>query len=79
MGSFNGIEGFVTRRFTTKPYKFNFKFKINRLQGNDNAFHLEIEKTIQSLADCEFGYENDRGEVRVDSSQKYSFDYTNKT
>jgi hypothetical protein len=28
--------------------------------------------------DCEIGYENDRGEVRIDPGQEYTFDYSNK-
>lgn len=75
-----GRDGFVTRRFTTKPYKFDFKFNINPFQGVqvDTVFHLWVDKTPESLMDCEFGYENDRGEVRIDKNQKYSFDYSNR-
>ena len=28
--------------------------------------------------DCEIGYENDHGEVRIDPGQEYTFDYSNK-
>jgi hypothetical protein len=44
----------------------------------DTVFHLWVDKKPDSLMDCEFGYENDRGEVRIDENQKYSFDYSNR-
>ena len=66
----DGRTGVVQRRYTTKPFKFDFKFGVNPYQGVlvDTVFHLWVDKTPESLMDCEFGYENDRGEVRIDAN-----------
>lgn len=74
------LKGTAVRKFTTAAYLFDFDFKINSYQGMtiDTVFHIWVDKKPDSLMDCQFGYENDRGELRIDANQNYSFDYTNE-
>jgi hypothetical protein len=74
------LKGTAVRQFTTTAYLFDFDFKINPYQGMtiDTVFHMWVDKRSNSLMDCQFGYENNRGELRIDVNQNDSFDYTSE-
>ena len=63
-----GLKGQVKRTFTTTPYKFDFEFDVSPYQGVaiDTVFQMWVKKSQDSLMDCQFGYENDLGELRID-------------
>lgn len=69
--SSDGRTGTVRKLYTSKPFKFDFEFKINPYQGLsvDTVFHLWVDKKPGSLMDCEFGYISDRGEVRINTGE----------
>jgi hypothetical protein len=71
--------GKATRRFTTIPFQFHVNFSVEPKTGNtiDTVFTFTTEKAPDSQVNCEFGFYNDYGEVKIDSYLLEVAEYTN--
>lgn len=60
--------GIVERKYTTIPYNLEVQFNVMPLVGGclDTEFTFTATKGSTTVANCEFGYLNEHGRVKID-------------